>query len=103
MRVSVLVPHGTRGMPFAIYEARWQSAPYPDGGFTGFRHMNTSPLIVLADSGTVPGYIFRYDYHHDRIRVYQFNTASDTAFEIPVGSPFTNTVRFLAIYQFTGS
>lgn len=102
-RLNILWTPGTRGTPFGIYELQLNSEPYPNGGFNGFEHLKNTPLIALADSGDPPGYIYRYDYTMNRVRIYQFNSGTNTVYEIPANQNLTLRVRFFAVYDFVGN
>lgn len=102
MKRRVLREVGQNGLPIAVHEWVLQSTPYPANGFDGFLHHQTTPLIVLADSGTTPGYIYRYDYERNRVRVYQLAGDMNSIVELALNTPVTTTVRFLVIYDMIG-
>lgn len=93
---------GTRGTPFAVYKLTLQNEPYPEGGLNGFRHFHHAPVLVLADTGTLPGLIYRYDYEENRIRIYQFDSHIGEVSEMPIGQELSVTVRFFVVYNWVG-
>lgn len=100
---ELLWRHGARGAPFAVYKVHLEAEPYPENGLSGFVHLGYAPILVLADTGSQPGLIYRYDYEQNRIRIHYFNSAIGEVFELPMGQELTLTVRFFVVYDFMGS
>lgn len=101
--IRTLWTPGTRGTPFGIYELRLENVPYPSNGFAGFQYLQHAPILVIADTGSQPGLIYRYDYTANRIRIYQFSSKDDTVYETPPAQILNLTVRFFVVYDFVGN